>query len=108
MKGVIGVLLVCAVLSAPLQVMSQGAAPVESTLSLIPLPGKLERRAGAFTLRAITPIVVDAAVRMRGRQLAAMLGPATGFDRCGSLRHHLEWRRQHGAHEKHTNHALHG
>jgi hexosaminidase len=80
MKGLIGALLACGVLSAPFQVLSQSAGAADAALPLIPLPGKLERRAGAFTLRATTPIVVDAAVRLRGRQLAAMLGPATGFD----------------------------
>jgi hexosaminidase len=49
-------------------------------VAVIPLPAKLVPGKGAFTLRASTPIVTDAALRARGRQLASMLAPATGFD----------------------------
>ncbi len=44
------------------------------------MPASVERRAGAFTLGASTVIVTDAATRKLGRQLASMLGPATGWD----------------------------
>jgi hexosaminidase len=41
---------------------------------------QLERRAGTFTLAATTTIVTDAALIKQGRQLASLVGPATGFD----------------------------
>jgi hexosaminidase len=50
------------------------------TLPLIPLPAKVTAGSGVFTFTASTPIVVDAALRAQGRQLATLLGPATGFD----------------------------
>jgi len=49
-------------------------------IAIVPQPARLERRAGTFTLTASTPIVADAAARAQARQLASMLGPATGFD----------------------------
>jgi hexosaminidase len=51
-----------------------------ATLSVIPLPSKMEPHGGAFTLRATTAIVTDAAGRAQGRLLATWLAPATGFD----------------------------
>ena len=56
---------------------AQSAVPV---LSVVPAPAKLSTGKGSFVLRATTPIVADTALRARGRQLASMLGPATGFD----------------------------
>ena len=56
---------------------AQNSAPVPS---LVPVPAKLSTGKGSFVLRATTPIVTDTALRARGRQLASMLGPATGFD----------------------------
>ena len=55
-----------------------GQAP--EPISIVPQPVRVERRAGAFTLTASTAIVTDAALRAQARQLASMLGPATGFD----------------------------
>jgi hexosaminidase len=55
-----------------------GQAP--EPIAIVPQPARLERRAGTFTLTASTPIVADAGVRAQARQLASMLGPATGFD----------------------------
>ena len=49
-------------------------------LAIVPMPSKLTSGRGDFTLTASTPIVADPALRGRGRQLASMLAPATGFD----------------------------
>jgi hexosaminidase len=48
--------------------------------AIVPMPSKLTAGRGGFTLTASTAIVVDTALRERGRQLASMLAPATGFD----------------------------
>lgn len=55
-----------------------GQAP--EPISIVPQPVRVDRRAGAFTLTASTTIVTDTAARTQARQLASMLGPATGFD----------------------------
>src|SRR5688500_7290530 len=49
-------------------------------IAIIPQPVRMERSAGSFTLQASTPIGADAALAKQARQLASMLGPATGFD----------------------------
>jgi hexosaminidase len=46
--------------------------------ALVPLPVKLEFRAGVFKLQARTRILVEAPARETGRYLAERLGPATG------------------------------
>jgi hypothetical protein len=63
------------------------AQPAEPVFAIVPLPAKLTPGCGVFTLRATTPIVTDAVLRSRGRQLASLPAPATGFDLgCGSAR----------------------
>ena len=69
------------------------------SFSVIPRPVRLEAGSGVFTLTAATAIVVDEPVRPQGRQLAAMLRRATGFDlavRTGSTPggSHIALRRQ--------------
>ena len=49
-----------------------------SAPALVPLPVRLEFRAGVFKLRTRTRILVDAEARETGRYLAERLGPATG------------------------------
>lgn len=51
-----------------------------TSINVVPLPTSLKPGTGQFTLTATTPIVVDAQLRAQGRQLASILGPATGFD----------------------------
>jgi hexosaminidase len=55
------------------------AQPVDAPLAIIPLPAKIERGRGSFTITRTTPVVADASVRPQADQLAAMLRPATGF-----------------------------
>lgn len=54
--------------------------PTQPAVAIVPLPTKLVPGKGVFTIKATTAIVTDAVLRARGRQLASMLGPATGFD----------------------------
>jgi len=49
-------------------------------LALVPLPAAVTPKTGTFSLTASTVIVTDASLAAIGHQLAAMLGPATGFD----------------------------
>jgi hexosaminidase len=56
------------------------AEQAPTAISVVPLPTRLAPGHGAFALRASTQIVSDAPLRARGRQLASMLAPATGFD----------------------------
>ena len=49
-------------------------------ISIIPKPVSMTAGTGAFTVTASTVIVTDAATAKLGRQLATMIGPATGFD----------------------------
>jgi len=51
-----------------------------TSINVVPLPASLKIGSGQFVLSARTPIVVDAPLRPQGRQLASLLGPATGFD----------------------------
>ena len=56
------------------------ALAADSSLpAIIPLPQKMERRAGAFELGPKTRIVVDPAARETGQYLANRLRQATGF-----------------------------
>ena len=55
------------------------AQPPDTPLAIVPLPAKIERGRGGFTLTRGTSIVTDAAVRTQADQLAAMLRPATGL-----------------------------
>jgi hypothetical protein len=52
------------------------AQPAEMPLAIVPLPAKVERGRGSFTITRTTPIVVDAPLRRQADQLAAMLRPA--------------------------------
>jgi hexosaminidase len=52
----------------------------EAVIALIPQPTRLTQRAGQFVVDERTVIWTDAASADRGRQLAAYLAPATGFD----------------------------
>ena len=61
-------------------VVLSAQVPSSSTFSIVPLPTSLKPGQGAFALTAKTPIVVDAAFKAQGRQLASLLAPATGFD----------------------------
>src|SRR6202043_2476135 len=54
--------------------------PDTSGLSIVPLPQSVTRGHGTFVLTASTVIVADAPFTHLGHQLAAMIGPATGFD----------------------------
>ena len=56
-----------------------GAIQTQGPLAIIPLPSSVERGRGVFTVTSATPIIVDAAARAQGDQLAAFLRPATGF-----------------------------
>jgi hexosaminidase len=49
-------------------------------VSIVPLPQSVTRGHGTFPLTSSTVIVSDAPLIHLGHQLAAMLGPATGFD----------------------------
>lgn len=51
-----------------------------ATPAIVPLPTTLTVGKGAFVLTQTTAIVTDAASQRLGRQLASLLGPATGFD----------------------------
>jgi beta-glucosidase len=55
------------------------AQPADTPLAIVPLPAKIERGRGSFTLGGATPVVADASLRPQAHQLAAMLRPATGF-----------------------------
>lgn len=55
------------------------AQPAEPVFAIVPL-AKITPGRGVFTLRATTPIVTDAVLRSRGRQLASLPAPATGFN----------------------------
>ena len=56
------------------------AEPDTSGLALVPLPQLVTRGHGTVALTSSTVIVSDAPLAHLGYQLAAMLGPATGFD----------------------------
>ena len=71
-KVLLFAVIACAVLSA-----QPAASP---TFAIVPLPTSLKPGQGAFALTAKVSIVVDAALKAQGRQLATWLAPATGFD----------------------------
>lgn len=52
----------------------------DPTHALIPKPASVTSGKGQFALTGRTVIVADRAVRPQARQLASLLGPATGFD----------------------------
>ena len=51
-----------------------------SRIAVIPQPAKVTAGRGEFFLTPSTVIVMDSALKAQGRQLADMLGTATGFD----------------------------
>ena len=51
-----------------------------SPIAVIPQPAKVTAGRGEFFLTPSTVIVMDSALKAQGRQLADMLGRATGFD----------------------------
>lgn len=71
-KSLLLAVVACTVLSA-----QASPGPV---FNIVPLPRSVTAGQGRFSLTAGTRIVVDAALKAQGRQLASMLGPATGFD----------------------------
>ncbi len=60
-------------------VLSAQTAPAPQ-FNVVPLPASITAGQGEFVIAPTTPIVVDAALGAQGRQLASILGPATGFD----------------------------
>jgi hexosaminidase len=68
---------------ASLLALAASGAPLaqsaDTAVAIVPLPAKIERGRGSFTLGRATPIVTDASLRTQAHQLAAMLRPATGF-----------------------------
>ena len=60
------------------QTLRPGGPPYNGP-AIIPQPVSIQTGAGMFTLRDGTPIVTSAGLTGRGRQLANMLEPATGF-----------------------------
>ena len=82
MKCSFATLAVCGLFLAAFSAIGLAADPPDATLGLVPLPAKVVREKGAFTLNADTKIAVDmdsADVQNVARRFAERLNRNTGF-----------------------------